>query len=171
MGVPAFFRWLTAKYPKTLEYATEELPARVDGVDVPLDLLQESPNGEVDNFYIDMNGIIHPCSHPEDGPAPPTEEHMLLAVMRYVDRLFAVVRPRKVFFLAVDGVAPRAKMNQQRSRRFRSAEEADQKMEVQQNAREELARLGLKVPPEEKDKALWSRRSAMAQVGSLTLFC
>eukprot|EP01052_Picozoa_sp_SAG31_P028911 SAG31_NODE_2832_length_5025_cov_4.096427_1_plen_1180_part_00 len=77
-----------------------------------------------DNFYLDMNGIVHACSHPEDPAAKPKNERdMMLKIFAYLDRLFNIVKPQRVCFMAIDGCAPRAKMNQQRARRFRAAQE------------------------------------------------
>ncbi|XP_013116160.2 5'-3' exoribonuclease 1 [Stomoxys calcitrans] len=109
MGVPKFFRYISERYPCLSELAREQC--------VP----------DFDNLYLDMNGIIHNCSHPDDTNIHfnITEEDMFKDIFNYIDKLFFLIKPQKLFFMAIDGVAPRAKMNQQRSRRFRSAKEAE----------------------------------------------
>ena len=108
MGVPKFFRWLAERYPL--------LQQEIAGSQIP----------KIDNLYLDMNGVIHNCSHGAgtDVNTRMSEDEMMSKVFAYLDHLFRMTRPNKLLYMAIDGVAPRAKMNQQRSRRFRSASEA-----------------------------------------------
>ncbi|XP_057535017.1 5'-3' exoribonuclease 3-like isoform X3 [Amaranthus tricolor] len=133
MGVPAFYRWLVDKYPKI----------------VVNDHLNCVHPLEFDNLYLDMNNIIHPCFHPDHNTiSPPTTfDQVFQNIYAYIDRLIRIVRPRKLLYLAIDGVAPRAKMNQQRSRRFRTAKDNEVADEEEKRLREEFERKGKKLLP------------------------
>ena len=51
MGVPAFFRWLSEKFPKVLVDVVEKKIAVVQGVSIPLDLTKENRMGKNMTIY------------------------------------------------------------------------------------------------------------------------
>ncbi|KAI0597976.1 exoribonuclease 1 [Biscogniauxia sp. FL1348] len=91
-----------------------------------------------------MNGIIHNCTHKDssDTSFRLSEDEMFIRIFNYIEHLFGKIKPKKLFFMAIDGVAPRAKMNQQRARRFRTALDAEQ-------ARNKAVREGIELPKED----------------------
>ncbi|KAF4995535.1 hypothetical protein FGRMN_5078 [Fusarium graminum] len=127
MGVPKFFRWLSERYPAISQ------------------LIAENRIPEFDCLYLDMNGIIHNCTHKDAGEDVAfrlSEEEMFIRIFNYIEHLFGKIKPKQLFFMAIDGVAPRAKMNQQRSRRFRTALDAEK-------ARDKAIKDGIEIPKEE----------------------
>lgn len=102
MGIPSLFRWLSNKYPKIISTVIEELPQEVDGEVIPVNTTGPNPNGEeVDNLYLDMNGIVHPCTHPEGRPPAANEQEMMLEIFQYTDRVVNMARPRKLLMIAI----------------------------------------------------------------------
>lgn len=156
MGVPAFFRWLSLACPKVVVPA---MPAETriknsGGYDNdPCDL-----HPEIDCLYLDMNALIHPCSHPTsdtDIPVPANEAEMHRNIKDYIDMVVDIVGPRKVLYMAIDGVAPRAKMNQQRGRRFRSAQEIYAGKFRKRRLADLWAKEGLELPEQVVEASHW----------------
>ncbi|CAH7678493.1 XRN 5'-3' exonuclease N-terminus-domain-containing protein [Phakopsora pachyrhizi] len=152
MGVPALFR----KYPRIVEQVVEDESIRiqVEGGKQPghgeitSDMSQKNPKrtkDSSDNLYLDMNGIVHSCTHPKGKKPPKTEQEMMVEVFSYTNQVASMVRPRKLLIIAIstsirslpsdptvlsshcvfsncpDGVDTRAKINQQHSHWFRVA--------------------------------------------------
>ena len=111
MGVPGFFSWLLKQYKEDK---------------LVIDNLPNKPN----ILYIDANCLFHPqCfkileGSPKEKDTNLLESKMIKRILNYIDYLIGYVDPQKMVYLSVDGVAPLAKINQQRKRRFRSIDDA-----------------------------------------------
>lgn len=104
MGVPTFFHWLVSRFEELILH--KKFPGGTENPDA---------------LYIDLNCAIH--------PAVKADPNMKLAdmpnaVLTYLKNIVKFTNPQKLLFIAIDGVAPRAKMEQQRSRRYKSVRES-----------------------------------------------
>ena len=50
-----------------------------------------------------MNGIIHTCSHGSEQNELKTEAQMMIDIVHYIDKLLYLIKPKKLFYLAIDG--------------------------------------------------------------------
>ena len=105
MGIPKFAYFISQRYPLIVKKIKEK-------IDVP----------EIDNFYLDLNSIIHNVSHGNSiliSCQKRSYEDIYLDTCDTIEKLFQIIKPKNLLFISVDGVAPRTKMNQQRIRRYK----------------------------------------------------
>lgn len=117
MGIPGFFGWLLRNYDKTF-FTTYKI------------------NAQINELYIDANCLLHPSCFKVLNISDPTlhtkkvEDAMITQCIQDIDNLIKYVNPTDKIFLAVDGVAPLAKISQQRKRRYKSYSDTVKKNEI-----------------------------------------
>lgn len=126
MGIKHFFMWFQREFPEALLTSTPSL----------------------DHVFIDMNGIVHEAaqyvykygpyenkrllsSSKDTAGGRPSIATLANEVKQRVNAIVEYLRPKKSIYLAVDGVAPMSKQNQQRQRRFKAAADVQQQQHQQ----------------------------------------
>jgi len=98
MGVPSYFNYILQKY----KYET---------------IIKNKPPFEPKYLFFDLNCAIHPVV--KKNPTYTIDE-MYKEIIIYINIIIDYVKPTDNIYLIIDGVAPRAKMEQQRNRRYKS---------------------------------------------------
>lgn len=74
---------------------------------------------QVNNLYLDCNSIIYDAVHSMDS-ASITTNGIISHVIAKIEEYISLIQPNQNVFIAFDGVAPVAKLEQQRDRRYKS---------------------------------------------------
>ena len=103
MGIPSYFSYIVKNH---------------------IDIIRKlsTNNIRIDNLYLDCNSIIYDAVYKMD--ASVTNENMtneiISKVIKNIKDYISLLKPSNSVMIAFDGVAPVAKLEQQRSRRFKS---------------------------------------------------
>lgn len=113
MGIPFYFGEIIAKSPISKRY----------------NIVADNLKKPCSRFFLDFNSIIHPCSAEvvaKLGRSQTVDDRLYKTIFDniadYTCKLIDIAQPSDLVYIAIDGVAPRAKMHQQRKRRFLSAQ-------------------------------------------------
>lgn len=103
MGIPSYFSYIVKNHSNIIK---------------KLNIL----NTPVNNLYLDCNSIIYDAVHNIDFSTLKTSDvdTIIDSVCKKIDEYIALLKPDNCVFIAFDGVAPVAKLEQQRARRYKS---------------------------------------------------
>jgi 5'-3' exonuclease len=104
MGIPTYFSYIVKNYSNILCLYHPEIY-------------------KIDNFYLDCNSIIYDSIRKIEFTKHNQTNNTLIfsAVCKQIEEYIQTLKPQNLLFIAFDGVAPVAKLEQQRSRRYKSA--------------------------------------------------
>ena len=101
MGIPSFFSHIVKNHRTIIKKITE---------------LEK-----MNNLYLDSNSIVYDCLRSiEYDTDMKFEKKLLKAICLKIDEYINVIEPDHTILIAFDGVAPVAKLEQQRTRRYKS---------------------------------------------------
>jgi 5'-3' exonuclease len=114
MGIPTYFKYITDNHTEIIENCLNNF---------------HSYKNKEKRLFLDLNCAIHKCCRNilnqekyQNLGEKELETNMFEEVINYIHYIISKVEP-SFLFIAIDGVAPRAKMSQQRLRRFKSIQE------------------------------------------------
>nr|CAG8434262.1 15013_t:CDS:1 [Entrophospora candida] len=102
MGIPGLFKRLYIRYPHIVDATKKKITPK---------------SNKADFLYLDINALFHIALSKNQSRKPKNPRQMLSRVFHEMDFTIEKCKPQLVY-IAMDGVAPRAKMNEQRSRRY-----------------------------------------------------
>ena len=109
MGIPSYFSYIVKNHPQIIKKYYKDIL-------------------KVDNLYLDCNSIIYDA-YSKMTSFDPKNETIAMTIIRQViakiEYYIATVDPKKTVIIAFDGVAPVAKLEQQRQRRYKSGYQND----------------------------------------------
>jgi len=117
MGVPGFFLWFLKKH-KGFKFVFEKDSE-----------VKEQAMDDIDALLIDANCLLHPqcfkvlAENQKLTNKVQLEDKMIEGCIEYLKYIIEYSNPKKLIYIAIDGVAPIAKIKQQRMRRFKSVKD------------------------------------------------
>lgn len=108
MGIPVYFKILISDYGDNI--------------------LHKDKYDDINHLFFDLNCLIHPCAR-----GLSDEKEIINKILNEIDKLILYTGVKDTIYLAIDGIAPKMKMRQQRMRRHKSALERKYNKETSWN--------------------------------------